>query len=134
MLILATTPSVTLSLHPGPHPVLEVQWLGYVGSTDFRAAALHALALSQHHHVHAWVADDRLLGAVRPRDLDWAQEAILTPLNTLALRRFAQLEPVEGLNRLTIRSLYERTMPSLQVAFRTFDNLLQARQWAGGGD
>lgn len=126
-------PFVTISLHEGPVPVLELQWLHYAASADFRPAALQALALSQQYRVQAWVADDRHLGAVRPRDLEWAEQAIMVPLDQLGLQRFAKLEALDSFNRLTVGAMYTRMQPVLTLELRNFSDLDQARAWASGG-
>ncbi|MGI4873410.1 MAG: hypothetical protein ACRYFX_19805 [Janthinobacterium lividum] len=129
---LLTLPYLHLSLHEGPAPVLELQWLSFVNSADFRAAATQALELSRTHHVKAWLGDDRLLGAVRPRDLEWAEQAILLPLAQAGLERFALLKPQDRLNHLTIESMYARVIPAVDFEIRYFDDLTLARAWAGG--
>jgi len=132
MRTLLTQPYLHLYLHEGPVPVLELQWLSYVASHDFRAAATQALAFTRTHHVKAWVGDDRLLGAVRPRDLEWAEQTILHPLAQAGLARFALLESQDALNRRIISGMYTRIEAELPFTIRHFDDLLAARAWAGG--
>lgn len=48
------------------------------------------------------------------------------------MRRFAHLESTEVLNRLTINSMYQSVVPGLNYEFRHFDDLAEARAWAGG--
>lgn len=129
---LATYPFLNLLLHAGPNPVMETEWLGFAGSTDFRAALLETLRLARLHKVTGWVADDRRLGAVRPKDLEWTHHEILKPLDDLGVRRFAHLEAGEALNRLTIDGLYRQALPGLTYEFRHFTDLEQARTWAAG--
>ncbi|MVN77766.1 hypothetical protein GO988_15650 [Hymenobacter sp. HMF4947] len=128
---LATYPFLNLLLHPGPQPVLETEWLGFAGSTDFRRALTEALRFAQHHRVTGWVADDRRLGAVRPKDLAWVHSALLVPIGNLGLRRFAHLESAETLNRITIDGMYQSAVPGLPYEFRHFTMLAEARAWAG---
>jgi hypothetical protein len=127
-------PYVNIYRHPGPaYPAIEMQWLSFVSSPDFRAAAAQALARAQQHQAQGWVADDRLLGAVRPRDLEWVRHEILLPLSALGLRRFALLESQDVLNRYTIDRMYDD--PALQaVGFELgrFTNIDEARAWAQG--
>lgn len=133
MRTLLALPFINISLHEAPVLVLELQWLSYAASADFRPAALQALTFSQQHRVQAWVADDRHLGAVRPRDLEWAEQAILAPLDELGLQRFAKLESQDPLNRLTLNTMYTRMQPALRFEIRNFNDLVQARTWASGG-
>lgn len=124
---LLTLPYLRLYLHEGPAPVLELQWLSYVGSADFRAAATQALTFTRTHHAKAWVGNDRLLGAVRPRDLDWAEQAILHPLALAGLQRFARLESHNLLNILTISDMYACIEAELPFVIYHFDDLPTAR-------
>lgn len=130
---LATYPFLNLLLHTSPVPVLETEWLGFAGSTDFRAALLETVRLARLHKVVGWVADDRRLGAVRPTDLDWTHTHLLRPLHDLGLRRFAHLESLEVLNRLTINGMYQTVLPDLDYEFQHFTDLAAARAWAAGG-
>ena len=131
--IVASFPFLDLLLHSGgPRNVLETEWLGFAGSTDFRAALVEALRLARLHHVTGWVADDRRLGAVRPKDLEWTHTEVLAPLGALGVLRFAHLESEEALNRLTIDGMYQRSVPGLPYEFRHFTSLAEARAWACG--
>jgi hypothetical protein len=127
---LATYPFLLIHLHTGTRNVLETEWLGFAGSTDFRQALTQALQLAQQHHVTGWIADDRRLGAVRPKDLEWTHLHILAPLATLGLVHFAHLESQDALNRLTIDGMYQSAIPGLPYEFRHFTSLLEARAWA----
>lgn len=132
MLSLATFPFLNILLHPGPVPVLETQWLGYARSTEFRTALEQALALGRQHAVRGWLADDRLLGAVRPRDLAWVQQQVLAAIGQLGVRRFALVETTDALNRHHIGAMYAQAEPALGFALRRFTDIGVARAWAGG--
>ncbi len=129
---LAAYPFLNILLHTGTRNVLETEWLGFAGSADFRKAATEMLRLARQHHVTGWVADDRRLGAVRPKDLEWCYIALLTPLDELGLTRFAHLESEETLNRITINGMYQSALPDLRYEFRHFTSLPEARAWAAG--
>lgn len=129
---LSAYPFLNILLHTGPHNVLETEWLGFAGSADFRQALTELLRLARLHHVAGWVADDRRLGAVRPKDLDWTHTNLLMPLSDLGVRRFAHLESEEIMNRLTINGMYQSVIPGLAYEFRHFTSLTEARTWAAG--
>lgn len=129
---LVAYPFLNLLLHPGSVPVLETEWLGFAGSDDFRTALVEALRLARLHKVAGWVADDRRLGPVRPKDLAWTHEQVLQPLSVLGVRRFAHLESLEALNRLTIEGLYRTALPGLAYEYQHFTDLELARSWAAG--
>lgn len=128
------SPSLNLYLHPGPPPALETHWLGFATGAEFRAGVLQALQLARQHHVTGWIADDRLLGAVHPRDLQWCFDEVLLVLSTLGVRRFALLESQDAMNRRTIDGMYQRAQPVVAFEISRFTDLAQARAWAGGGE
>ncbi|OGX88300.1 hypothetical protein [Hymenobacter coccineus] len=133
MQTLVSLPFLNVHLHNGgPFATLETEWLGFAGSNDFRNALTETLRLAQQYHVKGWVADDRRLGAVRPKDLEWAHANLLKPVSLIGLQRFAHLESVEVLNRVTIDGMYQTALPGLPFEFRHFTTLPEARAWAGG--
>lgn len=130
MKTLFTAPYLIIYLHEGPNPVLELSWQGYLPSTEFRDAALHSVALGAQYQVWGWISDDRLLGALRPRDLEWVAEAGMKALNGVNIQRFAHLESQDALNRRTIDGMYQQVNPALAYEVQRFDDITQARIWA----
>ncbi|WP_022824895.1 hypothetical protein [Hymenobacter norwichensis] len=130
--LLSTEPYLNLYLHQDPVPTIETEWLGYANSTDFRRSIAVALQLGQRHQVRGWIADDRRLGAVRPRDLEWLREEMLPSLAATGVRRFALLEAEDSLNRLTIGWMYKQLSGVIGFEIKLFTNILQARAWATG--
>ena len=125
-------PYLDLYLHPDPSPAVETHWLGFATSAEFRAGVLQAMELARAHHALGWIADDRLLGAVRPRDLQWCLEEVLLALGALGVRRFALLESQDAMNRRTIDGMYQRVQPVVAFEIRRFTELEPARAWACG--
>lgn len=125
-------PYVNLYIHEGVWPVLETHWLAFATSAEFRSSVGQALQLAHQHRVKGWIADDRLLGAVRPRDLDWIYKEVLLAMSNAGLQRFALLESNDALNRLTIATMYQRAQGNVAFEIRLFDDIELARAWAGG--
>lgn len=123
-----------IHLHEGIWPALETHWLGFATSAEFHAAVEQALQMGRQAQVKGWIADDRLLGAVRPRDLQWIHEKILLSLNRAGLQRFALLESQDTMNRLTIASMYQQAASNIDFEIRRFEDIEQARAWACGQD
>lgn len=132
MQLLSAEPYLNLHLHPGPEPAIETEWLGYANSADFRRAISLALQLAQQHKVRGWVADDRRLGAVRPRDLEWLRTEMLPALAVSGVKRFALLDADDSLNRLTIGWMYEQVSDTISFEIQHFADISQARVWATG--
>ena len=125
-----TTPYCEVYLHPGPAAALELRWLSYVPSADFRAAVEQALALARLRPLNGWIADDRLLGAVRPRDLVWVLEEVLPAIEAAGVQRFALLESHDAINRMTIAGMYEQALPVRRFEVQFFADSSLARAWA----
>ena len=117
-------------MHAGPAAALEIRWLSYVPSAEFRAAIEQALALARLQSIAGWIADDRLLGAVRPRDLTWVMETVLPAIEAAGVRRFALLESHDAINRMTIASMYEQALPVRHFEVQFFADIELARAWA----
>lgn len=132
MSVLASYPTLVLHLHAGPVPVLETEWLGFTGSADFRRYITDALELARQHGVRGWLANDLLLGAVRPADLQWVSQFVLPTMVALGIERFARLEAADTLNRLLIGRMYQAATPELPLEVHTFADALLARKWAAG--
>jgi hypothetical protein len=130
--LLLAEPYLNLYLHQGPAPTIETEWLGYASSNDFRRAISSALQLGKQYKVQGWVADDRRLGAVRPRDLEWLRVEMLPALAATGVQRFALLEADDSLNRLTIGWMYAQVSTAVSYEIRHFTDLRQARAWATG--
>ncbi|RAK70292.1 STAS/SEC14 domain-containing protein [Hymenobacter edaphi] len=131
---LLSLPFLSVHLHPGPAPVLEAQWRGFATSAEFRGAIRQLLQLGLAHRVRGWLADDRQLGAVRPRDLEWSRQELLGGLSRAGLQRFALVESTEALNRHTIAAMYERAAAAVGFDIRRFEAVGAARAWAAGGE
>jgi len=129
-----TTPYCEVYLHTGPAAALEMRWLSYVPGAEFRASVGQALALARQQPLAGWIADDRLLGAVRPRDLDWVLQEVLPAIEAAGVRRFALLESRDVINRRTIAGMYEQALPARRFEVRQFADASLARAWATGHD
>jgi len=128
-----TTPYCEVYLHPAaPAAALELRWLSYVPGAEFRANVGQALALARLQPLTGWIADDRLLGAVRPRDLDWVLQEVLPAIEAAGVRRFALLESRDAINRRTIAGMYELALPARRFEVRQFADASLARAWATG--
>ena len=132
MQILASYPFLNLYLHEGVSRAIEAQWQGFVGSALLREATLDAVKLARQHRITGWIADDRLLGAVRPVDLDWIAKEVLPQLIGVGVKRFARIEATDPLNKMLIGKAQETAEQKLPFALRTFTDLVAARAWACG--
>ncbi|MBG8554075.1 hypothetical protein [Hymenobacter guriensis] len=122
-------PYLNIYLHTAACPAIELQWLSFANSTSFRQSVSQGLQLALEHRVQGWIADDRLLGPVRPKDLDWVHRTVLLPLSRMGLRRFALLASDDPLNRLTIDRMYEQAETDIAFELRRFDEIEEARRW-----
>lgn len=133
MRLLATHPNLRLYLHEaGSLRALEVQWQGFMGSSVLRHITLEALDQARQHQVTAWIADDRLLGPVRPADLEWIVQEMLPELVALGVRRFARVEAADPLNKLLIGQAQDTAELLLPFTMRAFTDVQAARAWACG--
>jgi len=130
MELLFSNPYINIRLHRGAHPTLEIQWLDFVPSAEFRASMREMLHLAQRHQVKSWVVDNRLIRALRPTDLAWSGQEIIVPMSELGVRRLAGVESQDGMNRMGVTALLADVIPGTQMSSRFFANVEEARAWA----
>jgi hypothetical protein len=68
-------------LHRTTHHTLELHWLDFVPSADFRASIEELMRLARHHQTKALIADNRLLRALRQADLQWSGDLVFRGLS-----------------------------------------------------
>ncbi|UOR03750.1 hypothetical protein MUN82_12415 [Hymenobacter aerilatus] len=125
-----STPSVTIYLHEGLHHTIEVQWLDFVNSETLRSCLLEALRLVRQHRVRAWIADNRLLRAIRTKDFEWMDSHIMQPLDQLQVHRLAVIDSLDGMNQLGIKLFLSSIIPNTNIVTQTFTSAETARAWA----
>lgn len=132
MQLLSSYPFVNLFLHEGASRAIEAQWQGFVSSALLRETTLEAVKLARQHRITGWIADDRLLGPVRPVDLDWIAKEVLPQLISVGVKRFARIEATDPLNKMLIGKVQEAAEQKLPFELATFTDLVAARTWACG--
>jgi hypothetical protein len=130
MQTLYSTPYLHIYLHHTTHTTLELHWLDFVPSADFRASLLELMRLARQHQARALIADNRLLRALRQADLQWSGDLVFKGLSELGGRRFAVVESLDAMNRMGITALFATVLPNTQLTSQFFATIEQARAWA----
>jgi hypothetical protein len=130
--LLVSYPYLDLYLHTRAAPALEARWRGFVSSAVLRQVVAETLVLARQHRIRGWIADDRLLGPVRPTDLEWIVTEMLPALVKFGVKRLARIEAEDPMNQLLIGSAQETVQPTLPLEIRVFSDLPAARVWATG--
>ncbi|WP_022823223.1 hypothetical protein [Hymenobacter norwichensis] len=117
-------------LHKTTHNTLELQWLDFVPSADFRVSMLELIRLIQQHGAKALIADNRLLRALRQADLQWSGDLIFKGLSERGGCRFAAVESLDAMNRMGITALVATVIPHTQLTSQFFSTIAEARAWA----
>ncbi|RSK50051.1 hypothetical protein [Hymenobacter rigui] len=125
-----SAPLVNMYLYTGPHNTLEVQWLDFVNSETLRCCLLEALRLGREHAIRAWIADNRLLRAIRTKDFEWMGPNIMTPLDQMGVHRLAVIDSQDAMNRMGIKLFLSDVIPNTQILTQTFLSPNEARVWA----
>lgn len=124
------TQYLRIYLHRTTHPTIELQWLDFVPSADFRAALQEAMRLAREHKVRALIADNRLLRALRQADLEFGGELVFKGLSDMGGRRFAAVESLDAMNRMGVSALVASVIPNTRLTSQFFTTIEQARAWA----
>ena len=127
---LFSSPYLHIHLHRTTHQTMELQWLDFVPSVDFRASLLELMRLTRQHQAQALIADNRLLRALRQADLQWSGELVFKGLSELGGRRFAAVESFDAMNRMGIDALVATVIPQTQLTSQFFTDITEARTWA----
>jgi len=130
MQTLYSTPYLHIYLHQTSHLTLELHWLDFVPSADFRRALEELMRLAHQHRAQALIADNRLLRALRQADLQWSGDLVFRGLSQLGGRRFAAVESLDAMNRMGITALVASVIPATQLTSQFFTTIEQARAWA----
>jgi hypothetical protein len=130
MQTLYSTPYLHIYLHQTTHPTLELHWLDFVPSADFRPAMEELMRLARQYRAQALIADNRLLRALRQADLQWSGDLVFRGLSELGGRRFAAVESLDAMNRMGITALVASVIPETQLTSQFFATIEQARAWA----
>jgi hypothetical protein len=125
MLLLAQYAFLHLYPHEGLSKALEGQ--GFVTSAVFRQTIGEALDRARKHRITGWVADDRLLGPVRPADMDWIATEIMPQLVRVGLRRLARIEAAGPLNQLLINRMHNTAHELAPFEQHVFTEVAQAQ-------
>ncbi|NML68020.1 hypothetical protein HHL22_22715 [Hymenobacter sp. RP-2-7] len=121
---------LNILLHQTTHCTLELQWLNFVPSTDFRASIEELMRLMRQHQGKALVADNRLLRALRQADLEWSGDQVFNGMHKLGGQRFAVVESHDAMNRMGVNALVATVIPGTQLTSQYFDSIEAARHWA----
>lgn len=124
------SPHINIYLHTGPHNTLELEWLGFANSDELRGSLLEGLRLAREHGIKSWLADNRLLRAIRPKDFEWMGPAIITPLNEMGLARIAIVESQDAINRFGVNAFMASVIPNTHITNQLFASCDEARAWA----
>jgi hypothetical protein len=127
---LLTTQYLRIFLHSTTHKTLELQWLDFVPSADFRASLQEAMRFARLHSARALIADNRLLRALRQADLEFGGELVFKGLSDMGGHRFAAVESLDAMNRMGVTALVASVIPSTKLASQFFTTIEQARAWA----
>lgn len=130
MEILFSSAYLHILLHRTTHQTLELQWLDFVPSADFRASLIELMRLARQHQAKALIADNRQLRALRQADLQWSGDLVLKGLSDLGGRRFAAVESLDAMNRMGVTALVDTVIPHTQLTNHFFATIAEARAWA----
>ena len=127
---LFSTQYLHIFLHRTTHQTLELQWLDFVPSADYRVSIEELMRLAHQHHAQALIADNRLLRALRQADLEWSGDLVFKGLSAQGGRRFALVESLDAMNRMGITALVANVIPGTQLTSQFFATIYEARAWA----
>jgi len=127
---LYSTQYLNILLHKTTHNTIELQWLDFVPSADFRSSMEELMRLAHQYQAKALIADNRLLRALRQADLEWSGNLVFKGFSGLGAGRFAVVESLDAMNRMGITALVAKVIPNTQLTNQAFLSIEEARAWA----
>lgn len=73
------------------------------------------------------VADNRLIRALRPVDLEWNGNLVFKGLSELGGRRLAVVESRDAMNRMGVTAIVTSIIPSTKLTSQVFATIEEAR-------
>lgn len=127
---LFSSPYLHIYLHRTSHATLELHWLDFVPSADFRVSIEELMRLARQYQAKALIADNRLLRALRQADLQWSGDVVFRGLSELGGQRFAAVESLDAMNRMGVQALVATIIPDTELTSQFFATIEHARAWA----
>ncbi|MEJ8804360.1 STAS/SEC14 domain-containing protein [Pontibacter sp. H249] len=105
------------------------EWRGFLSSEEFRNNGLRCLHLIQAEGLVRWLADQRVMRAIRQQDLNWVVTELVPLMLASPLRRMAIVVSVDIFNNMAMEQLFKRAGNLGDLIIKEFDNEDAALQW-----
>jgi hypothetical protein len=97
-----------------------LKWLDFANSEQLRENILRGLDFAREYQVKAWLANNKLLRAIRPKDFEWLGPAIITPLSQPGVQRIAVIESQDAIKQMVVNDLLSDTVPATSIIHAIF--------------
>jgi len=108
----------------------KAEWRGQLRGPELREAYLMVLDMIDRFYLTRWLADDRMMGAVEPADLQWSLEVYIPRIAKSSLLRMARLPSKFEENLQAVGVMIDKGHSyDLHLTFRDFENEEEAMAW-----
>jgi hypothetical protein len=97
-----------------------LKWLDFANSEQLRENILRGLDFAREYQVKAWLANNTLLRAIRPKDFEWLGPAIITPLSQPGVQRITVIESQDAIKQMVVNDLFSATVPATSIIHAIF--------------
>lgn len=105
-------------------------WRGRLQGPELREAFLLCLELIDRFYLTRWLADDRLMEAIDPADLEWSLQVYVPRMARSSLLRMAQLPSSFEDNRQGVEVMIDKGKSyGVDLVHRTFIDEQEAMAW-----
>lgn len=117
-------------VHDASTGIFATRWLGFAPSAEYRATLEEAVVLASQLAPTAWLADNRAMRVVGPRDQTWTVERWWPTFARLPIRRLAIVLATDMFNRLAIERIVQRATVASPWETAHYDRFEPALAWA----
>ncbi|WP_114782902.1 hypothetical protein [Botryobacter ruber] len=109
------------------------KWNGHLQGAELRETFLLCLDLIDRYSLTRWLADDRLMQAIEPTDLEWTLQVFIPRLAESSLLRMARLPSQYEENNEAVELMINKGQNyTVDLVHRTFQEEQEAMEWLLG--
>lgn len=108
----------------------KAEWRGRLHGAELREAYLLCHDMINRFSLTKWLADDRLMGAITPADLEWSMMVHVPQMAKSSLQRMARIPSQNEDNLEAVNAMINKGYTfELPFEIRDFEDVQEAMQW-----
>lgn len=109
--------------------LMQLNWIGFATSEDYRTGLETALQLSRTHGVKKWLSNLKDMKAIRQAEQDWTVQSWFPLFNHTHLDKWAIVFADDMFNQMATSSMISKMRPTLLFPVEYFQDINTAKNW-----